>query len=128
VGVKDLLELSSGENLEYLHIQRAALAILSHCVCPFVSHQPPLDPSHLAVENQERGTFLASFRSHGGIMIMKIAQTTKSNPYPVSQPIRHLASKVLTGVARNEEALQILKELPSFTYGKPTVLFSSSNK
>jgi len=139
VGINILLGAAEGDIVTDPEVQRAALSVLIHCVgAPIQRLAGALarvngSTPGAAGSAKKRNVLSRSseevlnnvwecVRSHNGIMVLMDLLSVKT-PITDADSIRALACKALLGLARSENARQIMGKLPLFTSGQLQVLF-----
>ncbi|XP_046446583.1 DDB1- and CUL4-associated factor 1-like isoform X1 [Daphnia pulex] len=131
VGINILLGAAEGDIVADPEVQRAALCVLIHCVCAPV-HRVGGSVGRFNGSAKRRSVASRTseevlnqvwecVRSHNGIMVLMDLLSVKT-PITDADSIRALACKALLGLARSENARQIMGKLPLFTSGQLQVL------
>lgn len=141
VGINILLGAAEGDIVTDPEVQRAALSVLIHCVgAPVqrvVGALARVNGGGAAGSAKKRNVLSRSseevlnnvwecVRSHNGIMVLMDLLSVKT-PITDADSIRALACKALLGLARSENARQIMGKLPLFTNGQLQVFILISN-
>lgn len=123
-GINIVLGAAEGEIVADAEVQKAALAVLVHCVCapiykPISVGRYGSTKKKLVTKHSEEliNQIWESVRSNNGIIVLLQLMEIKT-PITDADYIRGMACRALAGLARSETVRQIISKLPLFTNGQ----------
>ncbi|KAJ6646016.1 Protein mahjong, partial [Pseudolycoriella hygida] len=125
-GINIILGAAEGEIVADTEVQKAALAVLVHCVCspivkPVLVSRYGMGAAKKKIANKQSEEIIKkiweSVRSNNGIIVLLQLMEIKT-PITDADCIRGMACRALAGLARSETVQQIIGKLPLFTNGQ----------